>query len=105
MYGEVALPQLLSPEPAKSVGKVCAAPESSLKLRLAEVAPLLVYCVLTAVIGFGPTVVSLLPTHRKTFCRATLDSASLDVPLQLFRSACIVLSWLLLIVALYMQAV
>ncbi len=99
------MPQALSPAPAKSVGNVCAAPDSWLKLRLAAVTPLFVYWVLTPAIGFGPTVVSLLPTHRNTFWWATLATASLDVPLQLVRSDCIVLSWLELMVALYMQAV
>ena len=99
------MPQALSPEPAKSVGNVCAAPDNWLKLRLAAVTPLFVYCVFTPAIGFGPTVVSLLPTHRNTFWLATLATASLEVPLQLVMSDCIVLSWLALIVALYMHAV
>ena len=58
-----------------------------------------------AVIGLGPTVVSLVPTKRKIFCAAMADLGSLAPPLHWSMSACIALSMLALIVALYMHAV
>src|SRR5437868_1508051 len=105
MYGESVLPHALLPLASKSVGKTCAVLARCTNSRLAAGTPLLLYCVCSAFIGLGPTVVSLLPTNRNTFWLATLALSSISEPLQLLMSPCIVLSMLALIVALYMHAV
>jgi hypothetical protein len=67
---------------SKSVGKVCDAPLRTTCSMLAVVTPLLVYCVFSAVTGFWPTVVSLVPMNRYTFWLAMLDLLSI-APLEL----------------------
>src|SRR5437764_5588826 len=105
MYGDDALLHALLPVLSKSVGNVCAAPDWLTYCRFAAATPLCWYCVFTAFIGFGPTVVSLEPTHRNTFWFATFAFASIWLPLQLLMSVCIVDSCALEIDALYMHAV
>ena len=97
--------QALLPLLSKSVGNTWAVPARLTYSRSAAATPLALYWVCTAFIGFGPTVVSLLPTNRKIFCCATPALWSIAVPLQLLMSACIVFSIAPLIDALYMHAV
>src|SRR5687768_10308766 len=105
MNGDAVLPQLLLPVALKSVGNTCAVPLRCTCCRLAAGTPLLAYCVRSAFIGLGPTVVSLLPTNRNTRWPATLALSSISEPLQLWMSACIVLSMPALMVALFMHDV
>ena len=97
--------QALLPVLSKLVGKVCAVALRCTYTRLAAGTPLFCSCVRSATIGFGPTVVSLLPTKRNHFISARLAFGSISDPDQLSMSPCIVDSRAGEIVALYMQDV